>query len=76
VKVLIQAVYVLFVVVAGGIAVVSVVTAGRSPWGGLIALVVAAFVVLGAMLVVHQSSISGPAMRAVMALVGRLGLNP
>jgi hypothetical protein len=76
VKVLIQAVYVLFVVVAGGIAAVSVITAGRSPWGGLIGLVVAAFVVLGAMLVVHQSSISGPAMRAVMALVGRLGLNP
>ena len=75
VKILIQAVYVLFVIVAGGIAAVSVVTASRSPWGGLIALVVAAFIVLGAMLAVHQASMSGPAMRVVKVLIRRLGLN-
>jgi len=75
VKILIQAVYVLFVIVAGAIAAASVVTASQSPWGGLIALVAAAFIVLGAMLVVHQASISGPAMRVVNVLVRRLGLN-
>jgi len=71
VNVLISAVYVLFVVVAGGIAVVSVVSASQSSWEGLTALVVAALVVLGAMLGVHQCSMTNSAMRAVMALIGR-----
>lgn len=76
VTVLVQAVYVLFVIVSGGVAGVSVVTASRSPWAGLVALIVAGVIVLGTMLVVHQSSISGPALRAFTALIGRVGLNP
>jgi hypothetical protein len=72
VKVLIQVVYGLFVAVAGGIALVAVFTAKPFALGGLVALLVAASSVAGAMVFAHQWSRFAP---AIMKMVGGLGVN-
>ena len=76
VKFLVSAVYVLFVIVAGGIAFVADVTVTPVAVGGIVALFVFALIVLGAMVGVHESSMSASVIKAMRTLVGGLRANP
>ena len=75
VKFLVSAVYVLFVVVAAGIAFVADLTVTPVAGWGLVALSVFALIVLGAMLGVHQSSLSASVINVMRTWVG-LRVNP